>query len=90
MTTVLISYDLRNSGRKYDDLYTAIRNLGNWCHPLESTWIVVGPNLTAKGVRDTLGRVLDSDDGLLCVETSHVAAWRGLVPKVDDWIVAHL
>lgn len=39
----LISYDLKQPGRNYDDLYEAIKTLGDWWHCLESVWIVKSP-----------------------------------------------
>ena len=37
---VLITYDLKQPGRNYSDLYETIKSLGDWQHPLESTWFV--------------------------------------------------
>ena len=31
---VLITYDLKQPGRNYTDLYEAIKSLGDWQHPL--------------------------------------------------------
>lgn len=43
---VLITYDLKQPGRNYTDLYEAIKSLGDWQHPLESTWFVYVPDNT--------------------------------------------
>lgn len=80
-----ISYDLNRPGQDYDDLYKAIKELGNWCHPLDSTWIVVS-NLTAQQIRDRLQSVSDNTDGLLVVKASAPAAWGGLSQEVSDWL----
>ena len=37
---VLITYDLKQPGRNYTPLYETIKSLGEWQHPLESTWFV--------------------------------------------------
>ena len=40
MDLYIISYDLKTPGRDYTSLYNAIKDLGEWQHPLESTWVV--------------------------------------------------
>ena len=39
MKVYQINYDLRKQ-RNYDELYKKIMSLGNWCHPLESCWLI--------------------------------------------------
>src|SRR6185437_14650938 len=63
MSLYQISYDLRKQ-RNYDALYERIKAYGNWCHALESSWVISTPQ-SAVQVRDNLRQVLDSDDGLL-------------------------
>lgn len=36
----LITYDLKEPGQDYSELYEAIKGLGDWQHPLESMWLV--------------------------------------------------
>ena len=36
----IISYDLKGGGADYTELYEAIKSVGEWQHPLESTWVV--------------------------------------------------
>lgn len=80
-----ISYDLNRPGQDYDDLYRAIKGLGNWCHPLDSTWFVVC-NLTATQIRDRLKSASDYTDGILITTASAPAAWNGLSQEVSDWL----
>ena len=40
MKVYQINYDLRKQ-RNYDALYQKIKSYDDWCHPLESCWIVV-------------------------------------------------
>lgn len=40
MKVYQINYDLRKQ-RNYEELYKKIMSLGNWCHPLESCWLIV-------------------------------------------------
>ena len=80
-----ISYDLHKPGRDYTSLYTAIKALGNWCHPLDSTWFVVS-SLTTAEIRDRLGTYMDYSDSLIVAQMSGAAAWRGLSQQVTDWL----
>ena len=85
MRVLCITYDLRSPGRNYESLYTAIKALGSWCHPLESTW-VVSTGLSAEAVRDRLRGAIDRNDGLLVTRLTNEAAWYGLSKELDDWL----
>lgn len=64
----VISYDLKRPGQDYDTLYEAIKGLGDWQHPLESTWLVYTDH-TANEISQTLraeGRMDDSDLLFVC------------------------
>lgn len=74
MKVYQINYDLRKQ-RNYDELYKKIKSYGNWCHPLESCWIVVSDK-TAVEIRDDLATTMDGDDGLLVTRLQYEAAWR--------------
>ena len=50
MKLYTITYDLRQPGRKYNELYDAIKNVagvGNWQHPMESVWVVAVSSFSA-------------------------------------------
>ena len=40
MTSMIIEYDLRSSGRNYDELYKTIKSYSTWAHVTESTWFI--------------------------------------------------
>jgi len=80
-----ISYDLRSPGRDYEPLRKAIKSYGTWCHPLESTWLVVTSD-TAEAVRNRLVPCLDSNDGILVTALTGEAAWLGLSDEVSQWL----
>lgn len=88
MKVYQISYDLRKQ-RNYNALYERIRNLGDWCHALESSWVVV-TELDAISLHDYLKQVMDADDGLLVTRLKGEAAWSGLDPKVRSWLKQRL
>lgn len=80
-----ISYDLNKPGKDYTDLYKAIKELGSWCHPVDSTWFVDSV-LSADGVRDSLLQVTDSTDAIIVVKASAPGAWNGLSTDVSHWL----
>lgn len=84
MKVYQINYDLRKQ-RNYDALYEQIKAYGTWCRPLKSCWLVA-TSQTAAQVRDDLGKVMDSDDGIIVTRLQGEAAWRGLSTQVSDWI----
>ncbi|TAM23949.1 MAG: hypothetical protein EPN68_09515 [Rhodanobacter sp.] len=88
MSLYQISYDLRKQ-RNYDALYERIKAYGNWCHALESSWVISTPQ-SAVQVRDNLRQVLDSDDGLLVTRLSGQAAWYGLSETISTWLKTQL
>lgn len=40
MRIYLITYDLKQIGQNYSELYNSIKSLGDWRHPMESVWFV--------------------------------------------------
>lgn len=85
----LISYDLNAPGKKYTELYEAIKGLGNWWHYLDSTWIVTHPG-PASVIRDRLRPYLDHNDELLVVQCSGEAAWSGFESSGGQWLKNNL
>jgi hypothetical protein len=84
-----ISYDLNKPGQDYSALYSAIKDLGSWCHPLDSTWFVV-TELTATDVRDSLVGVMDKSDALIVTRATQPGAWKGLSDEITRWLKANL
>jgi len=80
-----ISYDLNKPGQDYPELYETIKGLGNWCHPVDSTWFVVS-ELTAEEVRDAIKSVVDSSDSVIVVRATTPGAWFGLSDNVSKWL----
>lgn len=89
MTAYVITYDLSEPERNYDDLYERIKSYGSWAHVVESTWMVATSG-TARSVRDHLKDVLDSNDKLFVGKVSAPAAWAGLSKDVADWLKKNL
>ena len=83
----VISYDLKRPGQDYDTLYEAIKGLGEWQHPLESTWLVYS-SMSADEISSTLraeGRMDENDLLFVCqLEPKNRQGW--LARTVWDWI----
>lgn len=86
MPAILVSYDLNSPGQKYSAVYDAIDALGAWARPLESTWIVVGPGLTAQHVYDRVRPALDDNDHIFAVDISAQDRQGWLSKDIWDWI----
>lgn len=84
-----ISYDLNRPGQDYDDLYSEIKKLGEWCHPVDSTWFVY-TSVSAEGIRDRLKAVMDKSDALIVVKVSSPGAWSGLSTEIGTWLKKYL
>lgn len=95
MARFLITYDLKQPGRDYSSLYTAIRATGSgeWLHPLESVWIldVTAPIwISATIIRDALVAHIDANDEILVLNItgSDWATWMQLYK--NDWLQIHM
>lgn len=89
MATFVITYDLNKPGQNYSSLHDAIKQLGQWWHCQDSTWVVVS-GLTATQIRDALKSKMDSKDNLLVVQSAGVGAWFGFSQECSDWLKEHL
>lgn len=76
MALYQVSYDLRKI-RDYHALYERIRSYGSYAHVLESSWII-RTNRSSAEITNHLAEMMDEDDGLLVVELTGEAGWRGL------------
>ncbi len=81
----MIGYDLVEPRQNYDELIEAIKNLGNWWHCLDSTWLLK-TGLSAVQIRDALSPFVDSNDLLLVSQVAGDAAWEGFSKDCSDWL----
>lgn len=62
MPTYMIGYDIQSKqDETYADMTEAIKELGHWWHPRQSTWVVVSDKLAVQ-IRDALAPHLRRDD----------------------------
>jgi hypothetical protein len=79
-----INYDLRQPGRSYSEVFTAIKSCGDWWHFLESTWLV-DSRMSAQYIWDRLAPHVHPNDSVLI----HVVGrdHQGWLPqRAWDWI----
>lgn len=80
----MISYDLRNPNRNYENLYEVIRSFGGYCHALDSMWFI-STYLSKDYIFTQLALVLDSNDRFFINELP--LNWRGFLDKnVVNWL----
>lgn len=84
MTAYCVSYDLNKAGQNYDALYEELKKSPNWCHPMDSTWVII-TNESAQQLSDRLRKHLDDNDRLLVIKVVRpYAGW--LTQEVWDWL----
>jgi hypothetical protein len=84
VTTYCISYDLNKAGQNYNNLYEELKKSPNWCHPMDSTWLIVTSE-SPEQVRDRLRKHMDDNDTLLIIKV--VRPYSGwLTQEVWDWL----
>lgn len=74
MALYFITYDLRK-GKDYQKLYDKLNEF-NAVRLLESTWCFKRINTSAAGLRDYFKSIIDSDDGLLIIESEIWASYK--------------
>ena len=91
MASYIVTYDLSKPVRDYPGLYRKIKDIsGIWAHISESSWLVVGNNLTSTSIREILSPSIDSNDKLFIARLTGEAAWMGLSQEQSEWIKANL
>ncbi|MBR4996621.1 MAG: hypothetical protein IKY84_01940 [Bacteroidaceae bacterium] len=82
MKIFLIAYDLKKVGRNYNELYSEIKSLGDWHHPLESVWFVAIDEMfvTANEIYEKLHPVIDDNDNIIVYDVTSQDR-QGWAPK---------
>ncbi|MCA2391217.1 CRISPR-associated protein Cas2 [Lactococcus sp. NH2-7C] len=84
MKSIIISYDLNNSGKNYDGLIQKIKSYPNWGKINESVWHI-NTDDSCKQVRDNLLSAIDNDDSLFVGGLTGEGAWHN-VKCGDDYL----
>lgn len=81
-----ISYDLRQPGRDYTQLYDAIKNMdSDFQHPLESNWFIRSIN-DASEIYEILRPYIDDNDLLFVVEIDKSNRQGWMLKTFWEWI----
>ncbi len=84
MNVYSISYDLKTPGRDYTGLYEAIKQIGDWWHYLDSTWLVYS-QANAEAIFKHLSPHIDKNDFVLITVIGK--DYNGWLPQEAwDWI----
>lgn len=84
--TFLITYDLKKPGQSYSELYEAIKEIGDWQHPLESTWLVKVDYTSAENIYERLRPQIDDNDLLFIVDITEKDRQGWLSKTVWTWL----
>jgi hypothetical protein len=83
----IITYDLKNPGRNYENLLKAIKHAQTpWAMLGGSSYLVLSFE-TAAQIRDRLIKFLDVNDKIYVSLLAKEAAWYGLSNEVSNWIL---
>jgi hypothetical protein len=82
MPAYLVTYDLRQPGRDYASLWSALAGMGAH-RVLLSVW-VVQTGLEAEQIRNTLQRQMDPNDAIIVARLEGEAAWGNAMDS--DWL----
>lgn len=85
MSTLLITYDLLQSGQNYARLIEKIKSYRTWCHLQQSVWLI-STDSTCVQVRGHLSESIDSNDKLFVAKLGEDAAWIGYQAQISKWI----
>ena len=88
MPCYIVTYELKQPRRQYQNFINAIKSYDDWAQILDSTWAIVTDD-AAVDVRDVLWELVDPDDGLFIVESGRDAAWQD-VRCDNQWLRDHL
>lgn len=83
-----ISYDLRQPGRNYDDLYDIIKSAPGYIHAMDSLWFIS----TSESVEvwcNRLRQAMDNNDWLFVVDITGQSSQGWMKKSVWDWLKKH-
>lgn len=88
MSVLIVSYDLVNPGRNYQQLLKLIKSYTGWARLGGSAYLIATTDAPT-AVRDNLVTVLDRNDKLYVGAAPAPAAWYGMPDDVGQWIIAN-
>lgn len=90
MNVYLISYDLKQPGQNYSQLYEELKKAASWWHYLESTWIISSSE-SLETWRVRIQSQVDQNDFFIIFELNPRMNRNGWLPqKAWEWLRTHL
>ena len=90
MNVYLVSYDLKQPGRNYTQLYQALQSAAGWWHYLGSTWLLASP-LAIEQWQQQIRGAIDANDVFMIIRLERGVAYTGwLPPKAWEWMQQNL
>jgi len=85
----LITYDLREPGRDYTSLYDAIKEIGDYNHPLESVWLIANDSMDVAKITTYLKNYMDKSDLIFVIDITE-SNRQGWLPKSSwEWLAKY-
>ena len=88
MKVLIITYDLINPGKNYEDLLKEVKRANSWARLGGSSYLIY-TDKTVVQERDRLQKVLDKNDKLYVGVSPAPSAWIGLPAEVSTWLHQH-
>lgn len=82
----LITYELNNKDKDYDNLFLEIKRLGHWWHYIQNTWII-NTTTNLEDCTRLLNSKIDENDRLLILDMTNIEMNGWLPEKAWEWIV---
>ena len=84
----LVSYDLCQPGRDYNELYNVLKGYEHWGQLTESFWAIISTKNEVE-IRNELMKYIDRSDRLIVMRSSGNAAWVNLITS-NVWLKENL
>lgn len=81
----LITYDLKQKGQDYPELYKAIKEFDEYVHPMEYVWLI-STDKTSKDIINSLSNVIDDNDLIFVTEISYQTCASNMDEINTNWI----
>lgn len=85
---LIISYDLKQPGRNYDDLYDAIKSAPGYISAMDSLWFI-STTESVETWSERLLKVMDNNDYLFVVDITGQSRQGWMSKSVWEWLKKH-
>jgi hypothetical protein len=85
---LIVSYDLSNPGRNYEQVVQKIKSYTSWARLGGSAYLILTESAPSQ-VRDSLWLLMDKNDKIYVGVAPVPSAWEGMPNDVANWILKH-